>query len=203
MQYKLGGLLTAMALLLGGVAHAQVLDPGVALTEMSSGFNDGYFSGRGTVFTANSDFTLTGAGLWTNPTGADTYTWNLYQTLGYPVSVSDVFLGTTSVTLTDTGLGYYDATFSSPISLVAGNRYHIEVIYQGIGEQNFFYNFDQGSVNIGDFTVEDGTDSGGSSNSVMPSIRLSGSAAAPEPGTLALLALGGAVEFMRARRRTR
>ncbi len=190
------GTLAPLALLglaaLPQAAHAQInLDPGVALQFFSGNTNNGYSTGRGTVFTANSNLTVTGAGLWTNPVGSFLMTWNLYQTTTYPGAVNNVLLATTTVTPADTGLGFYDATFGSPVALTAGNRYHIEVTYAGAAEGNFFYNFDLGSVNLGSVTVEDGTRTGSTTNTVMPLIRLnSGSSSAPEPGTLALLALG-------------
>ncbi len=189
------GTLAALALLglamLPQTAQAQInLDPGTALTFFGGLNNQGYSAGRGSVFTANSNLTITGAGLWTDPSGSFTMTWNLYQTTSYPGNVNNTLLATTSVTPVATGLGFYDATFGSPVSLTAGNRYHIEVNYAGRAQGNFFYFFNLGSVNLGSVTVEDGTRIGSTTNTVMPLIRLMTSSSAPEPGTLALLALG-------------
>ncbi|MGC4043320.1 MAG: PEP-CTERM sorting domain-containing protein [Armatimonas sp.] len=203
LRRMLPGLAVVGLALVPTLAQAQVfnLDPGSELVNYSNSSNDAYSDGRGTVFTANTNFNLTSAGLWTNPLGSFTYTWNLYLVTEYPGGVNNELLGTTTVTPTDTGLGFYDATFSSPISLVEGNRYHIEVTYTGEGEENWFYDFNQGSVNLGGVTVEDGTSEGDTGNTVMPLIRLNAGAAAPEPGSLALLALGCATAGFGLKRR--
>jgi hypothetical protein len=201
MHLKIGGFIAVFALF-SGISHAQiVLDPGTGL-QSSGGGNNGFFSGRGTVFTANSDLLLTGAGVWANPLSSFTHSWSLYQTNTYPGNVNNTLLAVGSTTSSDLGAGFYNVIFSSPVNLTAGNRYHLEVMHQNSLQQNFFYSFNLGSVNLGPVTVEDGTLGGSTTNGVMPLLRLNtSSAAAPEPGALAFMLLGVTLAGLFSRRR--
>ena len=112
------------------------LKPGVQLTEFTGApANDGFNAGRGTVFSANAGFAVTGAGFWTNPAGNITITVKLWQSLNYPGSVNDVLLASQTTALSDSGLGYYDVTFPSSVTLVPGSTYHIEVSFPEDMEQ--------------------------------------------------------------------
>ncbi len=137
--------------------------------------NDGYSAARGTVFIANSNITVSGAGLWTNAINGTPIvtTWQLWQTSNYPGNVNGALLATANVTWNvDLGTTFYDVSLPSPVNLVAGTRYHIEVQYNESVEENWFYNYDIGTNNVGLVTVEDGTLGGDTGNTVMPYIRL-------------------------------
>ncbi len=148
------------------------LKPGGSLTSLASGSNDGFNTGRGVVFQANEALSIAGAGLWTNPTGNITMTVNLWETTTYPGNVDDTLLATGTRTLQDGGQGFYDVGFNTPVVLQVGHNYHIEILYDNVAEQNFYYIFDQGNVNIGPVDVLDGTEGGNTANGVMPLIRL-------------------------------
>ncbi len=141
----------------------------------TSNSNDGYSAARGTVFTANANFSVSGASLWTNEINGTPIvaTWNLWQTTSYPGNVNGVLLATANVTWNvDLGTTFYDVTLPSAVNLVAGARYHIEVRFNEPAEENWFYNYNIGTNNVGLVTVEDGTLGGDTSNTVMPYIRL-------------------------------
>jgi hypothetical protein len=158
---------------------------------LSSGSNDGYFLGRGTVFTADDPLEVTGAGLWTNLRGSATFTWRLFETSNFPDEVNDVLLTTASATLGGAGPAFYDVAFAAPVALDPGSRYHVEVTFTAVVRQNAFFAFDLGSVDIGPVKVEDGTLGGETGNTVMPLIRLQTPAGAvPEPSSFALVGAG-------------
>ncbi|HTF91083.1 MAG TPA: hypothetical protein VK843_21895 [Planctomycetota bacterium] len=156
-------------------AQYQELQGVTPLQLYTTNTNDIYNGGRGTVFIANSAFTVFGASLWTNAmTGVPVHaTWRLWQTTVYPGQVNQVLLSTANVTWNvDQGLAFYSATLPSPVMLTPGNRYHIEVSYSESVEENWFYNEDLFANNLGLVTVLDGTQSGNTGNTVMPLIRL-------------------------------
>ncbi len=168
------------------LAPAQPLNlpgPG-ALTLFSSNDNDGYSASRGTVFSPNVDFRVTGASLWTNPINGIpiSATWKLWLTTGYPGNVNNVLVRTENVTWNaDLGAAFYDVIFPSPVEVNVGLRYHIEVQYNQSAQENWFYDFHLGSNNVGPVTVEDGTLGGDTGNTVMPFIRLRTNLNCPTP----------------------
>jgi hypothetical protein len=187
--------LLAVALLAGLPARAPAdfleLDPGVPLDQLSTNSNDGYFLGRGTVFTVDDPLEVLGAGLWTNLRGSATFTWSLFETDNFPGEVNDVLLTTASATLGGAGPTFYDVSFAAPVALDPGSRYHIEVTFTAVVRQNAFFLFDLGSVDIGPVKVEDGTLGGDTGNTVMPLIRLQVPAGSvPEPSSFALVGAG-------------
>ena len=107
------------------------LKPGFPPFQVTNDNNDGYSVGRGTVFQDNNGITVLGAALWINPSAADTYTFNLWETTTYPGNVNNNLLATASAALPDNGLGYYDVQFASPVTLTPGTKYHIEVVFNG------------------------------------------------------------------------
>jgi hypothetical protein len=195
-----------------GFTQAQTflnLDPGVPLQLFTTNFNDIYSGGRGVVVQTNSAITVTGVGLFTEPpVGGFTPTWTVWQTTNYPSSnVNNVLLETVSPgLLANAGLAYYDTALTTPITLVPGNLYHFQISYAEAAQQNWFYNFNEGNVNIGPVSVLDGTAGGDDSNTVMPGMRLT-LAAVPEPTVLALtgvsgLVIGGGLWYRRRHRKS-
>jgi hypothetical protein len=148
------------------------LKPGGSLSSPNSGINDGYDTGRGTVFQANEALSVAGAGLWTSPIGNLTMTVNLWETTTYPGNVDNTLLATGTRTMQAQGFAFYDVGFNTPVVLQVGHNYHIEVLYDNAAVQNFYYSFDQGDVSLGAIDVLDGTQGGNTANELMPLIRL-------------------------------
>ncbi len=167
-------------------ARAQYQDlPGPnALTLYTSNKNEAYNVARGTVFTANADFSVVGASLWTNQINGTPIvaTWRLWQTTNYPGNVNGVLLASANVTWSfDLGTTFYDVSFPTAVSLSAGNRYHLEVQYAQSAQENWFYPYNIGNNNLGLVSVDDGTLGGNTANTVMPLIRLNIVPGCPTP----------------------
>lgn len=174
-------------------------------------FIDGYGVGRGVLFTANQAIDLAGVG-WEGSFGGGSLTFSLYQIQGTTgTNTLDpgnaTLLKTVTQSFADQGMAYYDAFFSSPVTLVAGTHYQLMVSESHNLTQEVFYNFNQDSlapVNIGAVTIIDGAVGGNTTNTVMPVMRLD-TVVTPVPptayGGLALLA-GVAVVQVRRRRVT-
>lgn len=172
----------------------------------STNENDGWFDGRGLVFTALRPVVLSSVGLVHDLTGLDL----AYQVAAVERTTGDVTEGQTIVragarTITTSGLELIPFAFE-PLQLVAGNSYHIQFSFNGLGNQNFFHNncasFQADEPNtciggqvrysVGPFTNVDGTAGGQTRNFVQPEVMVEVAEVAPvpEPATIVLFATG-------------
>ena len=152
----------------------------------STNQNDVYDQGRGIVFEAMSNVSIGSVGLFQDLTGEIvTFTLSEVTQLTGSVETGQTILATGSQTFTTTGLEWLDFTFA-PIALQVGSFYHIDFEFQGPSNQNFFYNNANVPWSQGDFRLLEGTQGGGTFNSVVPAIRVS----CPEIETAPIPTLG-------------
>lgn len=161
------------------------------LTLFSQNSNDGYSSFRGVVFQADENVTINGAYLWTQSSNGLNATFELYTVIN---TSGDVLAGATlersANHLLQGSIGFHGGKFNS-FDLIAGNSYLIRVGYSEAAEENWFFNYDQGSedpLDLGPITIIDGTLGGNTGNTVTPYMALQ---IVPGPGALALLGLAG------------
>jgi hypothetical protein len=207
--------LAAVVVVMAGVAAAQAdpisfvppTDPSGNI--YSTNTNDGWFSGRGIVFTALRPVSLSSVSLLHDLTGLDL----AFQVAAVEGTEGEVTNGQTIVragarTVTTSGLEWIPFSFE-PLQLVAGSSYHIQFSFDGSGNQNFFYNncasFQANNPNtcfepqvrytVGPFANIDGTAGGNTSNFVQPAVRVEAAEVAPvpEPATIVLFATGAAL----------
>jgi hypothetical protein len=135
--------------------------------------NDVYVDGRGIVFEAMSNVTISSVGLFQDLT-AETVGFTLSEVLvvNGNVELGQTILATGSQSFTTTGLEWLDFSFA-PIMLTAGSFYHIDFEFQGLSNQNFFYNNGNVPWTQADFRLLEGTQSGFTDNFVVPAIRVS------------------------------
>ncbi|WP_308909076.1 PEPxxWA-CTERM sorting domain-containing protein [Pseudokordiimonas caeni] len=173
----------------------------------STNSNDGYANGRGVVFEMASDFELFSVGLFQDLTGVD-LSWELTLApvgTGYVGGGSVVQSGGGNVTTS--GLEWVEFNFS-PLTLLAGNIYHLNFVFNDSSNQNFFYSqYNDGNTQAYDdgiFLNIDGTQEAETSNYVLPGIRLNGGIASgiPEPATWLMMIMGFGLVGIASRRRT-
>jgi hypothetical protein len=180
----------------------------------STNGNDGYFSGRGIVFTMGHRATLTSVGLFHDLT-AQALSYEIAQVsrTSRNVRTGQQILRSGSALVTTSGLEWIDFSFA-PLLFTVGRSYHIQFAFPGSGNQNFFHSNcanppggresceQQARYAAGPFRNIDGTHEGLTINFVQPRIRVEADPGAPipEPSTLLLLG-GGALAAIRARRR--
>lgn len=161
---------------------------------------------RGLFISALSSFSITSLGIEADPTVASLgFTANIYSATGLS---RGGLLATNTVTLADTGQGFY--TVPIAFTFAAGQDYDIAVDFSNASTVLVrFVNDTYPSYTVGgviSVPANAGELSGGSGNTVSPvlQVNLAGaSAAAPEPGTLALMAGAFLIPAAALRRRQR
>ncbi|WP_310474432.1 PEPxxWA-CTERM sorting domain-containing protein [Sandarakinorhabdus sp.] len=167
--------------------------------------NDAYSQGRGVVFVPTANFSLDSVGIFQNLTNV---------TLSYSVELASAITGNVgpgtvlrsgSALISTTGLEWIDFNFAS-LNLAAGSAYNVAFFFNGNANQNFFYNQSGAEpYSQSGFTNIDGFQAYGTSNTVLPGIRLNGSGTAvvPEPGTWLMLVAGFGIVGVAQRRSAR
>jgi hypothetical protein len=157
----------------------------------SSNSNDGWSLGRGMVFQMTGDVTVDSLGVLIDATNL-AFTWEVSQVFdltGYVGADGKNVLASGTSTASTNGLQFIDFAFA-PVTLHAGNDYHLDISFTGVANQRFYYNNNNVTFTTGQFTSLDGTNSYNTSNTVMPALRLDAVAPVPEPGTLPLIGIG-------------
>lgn len=140
--------------------------------------NDGYSSYRGVVFTCDEATLVCGAELWTKSTGGLNATFEIYSiviTSGYVLGGATM-VGSFNAFLQG-DLGFHGGELDEPITMDAGQSYLLRVGYSESADENWFFEFDpvvfgHDPVDLGRFTVIDGTLGGDTGNFVMPLMSL-------------------------------
>lgn len=169
-------LLIAVLLLFTGSVNAAVIEfvpPNDPVGRVfTTNANDAWDEGRGVVFQATVDGTITSIGVYHDLTGID-LAYKLSQTTSASgdIESGETILASGNAVVTTNGLEWIDFPIAD-IPYSAGDIYHIEFTFSGDGNQNFFYDNNNVTFSQGDFDVIDGTQNGNTDNTVMPAIRL-------------------------------
>ncbi|WP_306392115.1 PEP-CTERM sorting domain-containing protein [Telluria beijingensis] len=193
----------ACALGAGGAAAATVIfvPPNDTVGSEYSAGNDSWWMGRGITFGVDSRQAVTSVGLLHDLTGID-LTFGLYE-----ISMSSVTLTRLSSlasggsNVTTNGRDWIDYALAG-IVLDPGKQYLLEFAFQGDANSNFYYDNQNVLWNQGPFTSLDGAMGIEIGNFTVAGLRIDSvdvAAAVPEPGSLALLALGMAALVRRRR----
>lgn len=196
--------LLAGACLAASTAHAAPIafvPPNDAAGSEYAAANDSWWMGRGITFGVTSRQTLTGVGLLHDLTGID-LNFGLYEISTSSITLTRLaLLAGGGSTVTTNGREWLDYPLHG-LTLDPGKQYLLEFSFRGDANSNFYY--DNGNVlwDQGPFTGLDGTLGDELGNFVVAGLRIDAmdAGAIPEPGSLALIALGMAV--LTRRRRT-
>lgn len=200
---KLLNQIAVVFLCANGAADAQlVLDPGNGTyRRFTSNSNSLYEQGRGALFTANTDFTLSSVGLTSLLSPGTVVT---YEVLEVTNTFGDLLAGSTLLAQREfhtTTSGQVDHQASiNPVSILAGHHYLIRASFDELELENWFYLFDPDvrpdvPVNLGDITLLDGTQNYNTANFLLPRFSIN----VPSSSTCALLSLAGLVAVRRRR----
>ena len=167
---------SAILIVMATAAHAEILDPpDKPLIKKTTDLNDGYTFGRGVIFMADADLTITDVG-WHNTMAADTeltfFIYEITKTTGHVLDGTETLLSTATMSTIENGLAAH-ATSIEPTSLQAGSTYLLQVKHDVLGLENWYYDFDPDQFEdppftVGQVTVIDGTAAGNANNFVLP-----------------------------------
>ena len=214
------------ALAVTATASATTIDLGhpTLSTNSFTGICSAFACDRSVVFDVQTTFSITSAGiafdpLIGGPTGlfVDIYQSGLNTALSNPGAPHGALLATSSMSIADLGLAFYDVPIS--FTFIAGRRYDVAFrgnlagTNWGFGTQTsmpfYAYNLDKpgGPYTVGPVKVVDGAchplDSCSAyANTLMPHVRLQTASATPvpEPTTLALVGAGVVAAIARRRK---
>jgi hypothetical protein len=153
--------------------------------------NDSWSMGRGIIFGVNSRQSVSSVGLLHDLSGI-ALSFGLYEISKDSVTLTRLnTLASGGSTVDTNGRAWIDYALSGVV-LETGREYLLEFAFEGDADSNFYYWNDNVTWNQGAFVNLDGTMGAELGNAVVAAFRLDAvdAAAVPEPGSLALLALG-------------
>lgn len=173
MKKQLVGLCIYLCATVGNAAVIAFVPPNdVSGQVFSTNNNDGWSSGRGLVFQMTANKTINSIGLFEDLSGISlSYELARVTSATGLVTIGQTILASGVATVTTTGLQWIDFGIANTL-LSAGNSYHLQFIFSGNGNQNFFHDNRNVAFSQGSFASIDGTASGDTGNSVMPKLRL-------------------------------
>jgi len=153
--------------------------------------NDSWWMGRGITFSVSTRQSLTSVGLLHDLSGID-LSFGLYEISqdGFTLKKLNT-LASGGSTVDTNGREWIDYALSGVV-LETGKEYLLEFAFDGDADSNFYYWNDNVSWDQGAFLNLDGTMGAELLNAVVAGFRVESAdaAALPEPGSLALLAVG-------------
>jgi len=164
--------------------------------------NDSWWMGRGITFNVSSRQSLTSVGLLHDLSGID-LSFGLYEISKDSVTLTKLTTLASGGSSVDTnGRAWIDYALSGVV-LETGKDYLLEFAFDGDADSNFYYWNDNVSWDQGAVVNLDGTMGAELLNAVVAGFRVEAvdAAALPEPGTLALIAVGMAALGRRRRLR--
>lgn len=187
-------LCAACALDAGNAAAAQhtFVPPNDATGSQYWAGNDNWTMGRGIIFGVTSRQSVTGVGLLHDLSNID-LRFGLYEITKSAVTLTrGATLASGGSTVTTDGRDWIDYALAGVV-LDPGKDYLLEFAFQGEPNSNFYYNNENVLWDQGPFTGLDGVMGVEIGNFTVAGLRIDSedvAAAVPEPGSLALLALG-------------
>jgi hypothetical protein len=196
--------LLCSAILFSGASGAAPItfvppNDGIGFEAMAT--NDSWSMGRGIIFKVSTPQALQSVGFLHDLSGMDV-SYGLYEIAKDSVTLSKrATLASGGSTVTTDGRDWTDYALAGVV-LETGKEYLLEFAFSGNANSNFYYYNDNVLWNQGPFTGLDGTMGPELLNAVVAGFRVDAvEAAVPEPGSLALLAVGMAALVRRRSRR--